>query len=46
MSEVFRLYTGNEPKKKSTFQKVTMVVVVLMLIATIAGVVLGAISQM
>ena len=31
---------NQEPKKKSTFAKVTMVVIIIMLIATIAGIIL------
>ncbi|MFJ6972280.1 DUF4044 domain-containing protein [Ligilactobacillus ruminis] len=34
-----------EKKKKSTFQKITMVVVWLMLIFTVGAVILGALSQ-
>ncbi|MDR2464700.1 MAG: DUF4044 domain-containing protein [Streptococcaceae bacterium] len=35
-----------EPKKKkSTFQKITMVVIVLMLVATLAGVIIGALQN-
>jgi flagellar basal body-associated protein FliL len=32
-------------KKKSTFQKITLVVIIIMLIATFAGVIFGAIQS-
>ncbi|MGT2753972.1 DUF4044 domain-containing protein [Streptococcus ovis] len=35
---------GEEKHKKSTFEKITMVVIVLMVLATIAGLVFPAIS--
>lgn len=35
---------GEEKHKKSTFEKVTLVIVVLMVVATVAGLVLPALS--
>lgn len=35
---------GEEKHKKSTFEKVTMIVIILMVLATIAGLVFPAIS--
>ena len=37
---------GEEKHKKTTFEKITMLVVVLMVIATIAGLVFPAISAL
>jgi len=36
---------NQQPKKKSTFQKVTMVVIIIMLIATFAGIILPLIMH-
>ncbi|MGT2910866.1 DUF4044 domain-containing protein [Streptococcus cameli] len=37
---------GEEKHKKTTFEKVTMVVIILMVLATIAGLVFPAISAL
>ncbi|MDR2833046.1 MAG: DUF4044 domain-containing protein [Streptococcaceae bacterium] len=37
---------NQKPKKKSTFQKVTMGVVIVMLIATLAGIVIGVVQAL
>ena len=41
-----RMAFGEEKHKKTTFEKITMLVIVLMVIATIAGLVFPAISTL
>ena len=41
-----RMAFGEEKHKKTTFEKITMLVIVLMVIATIAGLVFPAISAL